>query len=243
MLPGEANEDYAEFVRNKIRERVHDPVVAEMLVPKDHTFGSKRVPCETGYYDAYNRDNVLLVDVRKAPIECITPNGVKTADAEYDLDIIIYATGYDAVTGALLAIDIYGEGGEKLKDKYVNGPRTYMGISSVGYPNLFTVNSASVGNFVRAAEPLIDWVAECITYVRDNGYTRIAPTAEAENTWVDHVNEDGEKILRTKAANWFVGANIPGKARALLTAPDTAPAMRAKRAEVAANGYEGFVLK
>ena len=243
MLPGEANEDYAEFVRNKIRERVHDPVVAEMLVPKDHTFGSKRVPCETGYYDAYNRDNVLLVDVRKAPIECITPNGVKTADAEYDLDIIIYATGYDAVTGALLAIDIYGEGGEKLKDKYVNGPRTYMGISSVGYPNLFTVNSASVGNFVRAAEPLIDWVAECISYVHDNGYTRIAPTTEAENAWVDHVNEDGEKILRTKAANWFVGANIPGKARALLTAPDTAPAMRAKRAEVAANGYEGFVLK
>ena len=243
MLPGEANEDYAEFVRNKIRERVHDPVVAEMLVPKDHTFGSKRVPCETEYYDAYNRDNVLLVDVRKAPIECITPSGVKTADAEYDLDIIIYATGYDAVTGALLAIDIYGEGGEKLKDKYVNGPRTYMGISSVGYPNLFTVNSASVGNFVRAAEPLIDWVSECISYVRNNGYTRIAPTAEAENAWVDHVNEDGENTLRTKAANWFVGANIPGKARALLTAPDTAPAMRAKRAEVAANGYEGFVLK
>jgi len=243
MLPGEANEDYAEFVRNKIRERVHDPVVAEMLVPKDHTFGSKRVPCETEYYDAYNRDNVLLVDVRKAPIECITPSGVKTADAEYDLDIIIYATGYDAVTGALLAIDIYGEGGEKLKDKYVNGPRTYMGISSVGYPNLFTVNSASVGNFVRAAEPLIDWVSECISYVRNNGYTRIAPTAEAENAWVDHVNEDGENTLRTKAANWFVGANIPGKARALLTAPDTAPVMRAKRAEVAANGYEGFVLK
>ena len=243
MLPGEANEDYAEFVRNKIRERVHDPEVAELLVPKDHTFGAKRVPCETNYFDAYNRDNVLLVDVRTNPIERITPNGVKTTTAEYDLDVIIYATGYDAVTGALLNIDIYGEDGILLKDKFVDGPRTYMGISSVGYPNLFTVNAASVGNFVRAAEPLMDWVAECITHIRDNGYSRISPTFEAEDAWVKHVNEDGENILRTKTTSWFVGANIPGKARALLTSPDTAPAMRAKRAEVAANGYEGFVLE
>jgi len=243
MLPGPANEDYAEFVRNKIRERVHDPVVAEMLVPKDHTFGAKRVPCETGYYDTYNRSNVSLIDVRKAPIEKITTNGVKTADAEYDLDVIIYATGYDAVTGALLNINIYGEDGILLKDKFVDGPRTYMGVSSVGYPNLFTVNAASVGNFPRAAEPLMDWVTDCMAYVRDNGYTRISPTLEAEDAWVKHVNEDGENILRTKTTSWFVGANIPGKARALLTAPDTAPVMRAKRLEVAANGYEGFELK
>ena len=243
MLPGPANEDYAEFVRTKIRERVHDPVVAEMLVPKDHTFGAKRVPCETGYYDTYNRSNVSLIDVRKAPIEKITTNGVKTADAEYDLDVIIYATGYDAVTGALLNINIYGEDGILLKDKFVDGPRTYMGVSSVGYPNLFTVNAASVGNFPRAAEPLMDWVTDCMAYVRDNGYTRISPTLEAEDAWVKHVNEDGENILRTKTTSWFVGANIPGKARALLTAPDTAPVMRAKRLEVAANGYEGFELK
>ena len=243
MLPGEANEDYAAFVRNKIRERVHDPVVAEMLVPNDHTFGAKRVPCETGYYDAYNRDNVSLIDVRKAPIECITPNGVKTADAEYELDVIIYATGYDAVTGALLNIDIYGEDGKTLREKFTEGPRTYMGISSVGYPNLFTVNAASVGNFVRAAEPLMDWVTDCMAYVRDNGYTSIAPTQEAEDAWVKHVNEDGEKILRTKHPAWFNGGNIPGKARALLTAPDTAPVMRAKRLDVAAKGYEGYTLK
>jgi len=242
-VPGEVNEEYAEFVRNKIRERIHDPVVAEMLVPKDHTFGSKRVPCETGYYDAYNRDNVLLVDVRKAPIERITPNGVKTTDAEYELDVIIYATGYDAITGALLNIDIRGEDGQVLKDKFADGPRTYMGIQSVGYPNLFTINAASVGNYVRAAEPLVDWTVECICYVRDNGFTRISPTLEAEDAWVRHVNEGGEKSLRTKTTSWFVGANIPGKARALLLAPDTAPAMRAKRAEVAANGYEGFVLQ
>ena len=243
MVPGEANDDYAEFVRNKIRERVHDPEVAELLVPKDHTFGAKRVPCETNYYDTFNRDNVLLVDVRNAPIERITPSGVQTTKQEYDLDVIIYATGYDAVTGALLNIDIYGEGGILLKDKFQQGPRTYMGISSAGYPNLFTVNAASVGNFVRAAEPLIDWVSECITYVRDSGFSCIEPTAEAEDSWVKHVNDEGEKILRTKAANWFVGANIPGKARALLTAPDSAPVMRAKRAEVASNGYDGFVLR
>ena len=243
MVPGEANEDYAEFVRNKIRERVHDPVLAEMLVPKDHMFGSKRLPCESGYYEVYNQDNVLLVDVREAPIERITPNGVKTRDAEYELDVIIFATGFDAVTGSLVKLNIQGEGGETLKDKFADGPRTYLGISSVGFPNLFTINAASVGNFVRAAEPLVDWVGEAMTYVRDNEFMRISATPEAEDAWVKHVNEDGAKILRTQANSWFVGANIPGKARALLTAPDTAPAMRAKRAQVAANGYEGFDLK
>ncbi|MDE2937466.1 MAG: NAD(P)/FAD-dependent oxidoreductase [Chloroflexota bacterium] len=243
MLPGEANEDYAEFVRNKIRERVHDPKVAEMLVPKDHMFGSKRLPCESGYYEVYNRDNVLLVDVRKAPIQRITPTGLQTADAEYELDVIIFATGYDAVTGSLNRIKVRGIGGQLLTDKYANGPRTYLGIQSSGFPNMFTINSASVGNFVRAAEPLVEWVTECIRYVRDNEYVRISPTLEAEDEWVNHVNEEGSKILRSQANSWYVGANIPGKARALLTSPDTAPIMRAKRTDVAANGYEGFLLE
>ena len=243
MVPGKANEDYAEFVRNKIRERVHDPVVAEMLVPKDHMFGSKRLPCESGYYEVYNQDNVLLVDVREAPIERITPNGIKTRDEEYELDVIIYATGFYAITGGLINLNITGQNGVRLKDKFADGPRTYMGITSAGFPNLFTVNAASVGNFVRAAESLIDWVGETMSYLRDNDFKRIAPTVEAEDAWVKHVNEDGANILRTQANSWFVGANIPGKARALLTSPDTAPAMRAKRAEVAANGYEGFILE
>ena len=244
MMPGDVNEDYAEFVRNKIRERVHDPVVAEMLVPKDHMFGSKRLPCESGYYEVYNQDNVLLVDVRSAPIKGITPTGLMLENGnEYELDVIIFATGYDAVTGSLNRIDIRGEGGKLLKDKFANGPRTYMGIQSAGFPNLFTVNAASVGNFVRAAEPLVDWVSECIRYVHDNEYATIAPTLEAEDEWVRHVNEDGANLLRSKANSWFVGANIPGKARALLTSPDTAPVMRAKRAEVAANGYQGFELR
>jgi cation diffusion facilitator CzcD-associated flavoprotein CzcO len=243
MVPGKANEDYAEFVRQKIRERVKDPLVAEKLVPKDHMFGSKRLPCESGYYEVYNQDNVLLVDVREAPIERITPTGVKTRDAEYALDVIIFATGYDAVTGALNQIDIRGEGGLTLKDKFAEGPRTYMGVQSAGFPNLFTINAASVGNFVRAAEPLVDWVSDCICYVREHQFTRISPTPEAEAAWTDHVAEAGAKILRTQADSWFVGANIPGKARFLLTSPDTAPVMRAKRAEVAAKGYGGFLLQ
>ncbi len=243
MMPGPANEDYAEFFRNKIRERVKDPVVAEMLTPKDHMFGSKRLPCESGYYEVYNQDNVLLVDVKKAPIQRITETGIQTADAHYEFDVIIYATGYDAVTGSLSRMHIQGQNGLTLKDKFAEGPRTFMGISSVGFPNMFTVNAASVGNFVRAAEPLVEWISECIAYVREHGYQRIQPTQQSENEWTQHMIEGGEKILRTQADNWFVGANIPGKARFLLTAPDTAPVMRAKRAEVAGSGYKGFSLE
>src|SRR2546428_7399047 len=243
MMPGEANEDYAEFVRQEIRQPGQDPVVAEKLVPTDHPFGSNRLPRESGDYEVYNRDKVLLVDVREAPIERITPTGIKTRDAEYALDVIIFATGDDAVTGSLTRIDIRGEGGQTLKDKFAEGPRTYMGIQSVGFPNLFTINAASVGNFVRAAEPLVDWVCDCIAYVRDHQCTRIAPTPEAEAAWTQHVAEAGAKILRTQADSWFVGANIPGKARFLLTSPDSAPVMRAKRAEVAAKGYAGVLLQ
>ena len=243
MMPGEANEDYAEFVRTKIRERVKDPVVAEKLVPKDHPFGSKRLPCESGYYEVYNRDNVLLVDVREAPIERITPRGIQTRDAEYELDVIIFATGYDAVTGSLTRIDIRGEGGQTLKDKFAAGPRTYMGIQSAGFPNLFTMPGAGAGNFTRGCEPLVEWVSDCIGYTRENEFTRISATPEAEEAWVQHVAEVGANLLRTKAASWFVGANIPGKARVLLGSPETAPVMRTKRAEVAANGYEGFLLQ
>jgi len=243
MMPGEANEDYAEFVRTKIRERVKDPVVAEKLVPKDHPFGSKRLPCESGYYEVYNRDNVLLVDVREAPIERLTPRGIQTRDAEYELDVIIFATGYDAVTGSLTRIDIHGEGGQTLKDKFAEGPRTYMGIQSAGFPNLFTMPGAGAGNFTRGCEPLVEWVSDCIGYMRENEFTRISATPEAEEAWVQHVAEVGANLLRTKAASWFVGANIPGKARVLLGSPETAPVMRTKRAEVAANGYEGFLLQ
>ena len=244
MVPGEANEEYGEFVRNKIRERVKDPVVAEMLVPKDHPFGSKRIPCETGYYEVYNRDNVLLVDLRQAPIKRITPKGVKTTDAEYELDVIIFATGYDAITGSLTRIDIRGEGGQTIKDKFAQGPRTYMGIQSAGFPNLFTINQAGgSGNYPRAAEWIVEWVSECLGYMRDNGFTRISAKPEAEEAWVEFVDKGTAGSLRTKANSWSIGANIPGKARVVLsTTPDSPPVYRDKCKDIAANGYEGFLL-
>ena len=243
MTNEEANETFAEFVRNKIRGRVNDPVVAELLAPKDHPFGSKRIPLESGYYEAYNRDNVLLVDVREAPIERITPTGLKTRDAEYELDVIIFATGYDAVTGAMTRIDIRGEGGQSVKDKWTEGPRTYLGIQSAGFPNLFIVNNSAFCNYPRCAEMLVEWVSECIGHMREKQFARIEATPQAEEAWTQHAAELVEGSLLTKGNSWFVGANIPGKSRTFLLYADTAPNYRAKCAEVAASGYEGFLLQ
>jgi cation diffusion facilitator CzcD-associated flavoprotein CzcO len=243
MTDRAANEDFAEFVRNKIRARVKDPVVAEKLVPKDHPFGSKRIPLETEYYEAYNRDNVLLVDVRETPIERITPKGLKTSDREFEFDAIIYATGFDAVTGALTRIDIRGEGGQTLKDKFASGPRTYLGLQSAGFPNLFIAMNSAFCNYTICAETVVDWIADCIRHIRQNNYSRIAPSTAAEEGWVKHVNEVGSQTLLSGTKSWFVGDNIPGKAHAILLYANTAPAFRAKCAEVAAKGYEGFELQ
>ncbi len=245
LLPGEANEAYGEFVRGKIREQVKDPAVAEKLTPRNHPFGSKRIPCETGYYEAYNRDNVLLVDLLETPIERITPRGVKTGDAEYELDVIIFATGYDGITGSLTRIDIRGEGGQTIRDKFALGPRTYLGIQSAGFPNLFTMNQASVlATYTKGAEWTVEWVSECLDFMRENGFTRISPTPEAEEEWVEYVAKGTAGSLRTKSNSWTIGANIPGKARVVLAAsPDPAPIFRDQCKEVAAQGYEGFLLE
>jgi cation diffusion facilitator CzcD-associated flavoprotein CzcO len=243
MTDRTANEDFAEFVRNKIRARVNDPVVAEKLVPKDHPFGSKRIPLETKYYEAYNRDNVLLVDVRETPIERITPKGIKTSDKEYEFDVIIYATGFDAITGALTRIDIRGEGGQTLKDKWANGPRTYLGLQTAGFPNLFIATNTAFCNYTVCAETIVEWITDCVRYIREKDYSRIAPTSQAEDAWVAHVNEAGSHTLLSGAKSWFVGDNIPGKAHAILLYANTAPACRAKCAEVAAKDYEGFLLQ
>jgi cation diffusion facilitator CzcD-associated flavoprotein CzcO len=243
MTDREANEDFAEFVRNKIRARVKDPVVAEKLCPKDHPFGSKRIPLETEYYEAYNRDNVLLVDIRETPIERITPKGLKTSDREYEFDVIIYATGFDAVTGALTRLDIRGEGGQALKDKWADGPRTYLGIQIADFPNFFIAMNTAFCNYTVCAESVVDWITDCIRYVREKDYARIAPTPQAEEAWVEHAAELASQTLLSDAKSWFVGANIPGKKRALLLYANSAPAYRQKCAEVAAKGYEGFVLQ
>ena len=238
-----ANEIFAEFVRNKIRERVKDPVVAEKLVPKDHPFGSKRIPLETQYYEAYNRDNVLLVDLKETPIECITPTGIKTSDKEYEFDVIIFATGFDAITGALTRMDIRGEGGQSLKEKWANGPRTYLGLQSAGFPNFFLAINNAFCNFPRCAETIVEWISDCIGYMREREYARIEPTPEAEDAWVKHANELVEGSMLVEANSWFVGANIPGKARAILLYANPAPKFRSKVRDVAAQGYDGFVLR
>jgi cation diffusion facilitator CzcD-associated flavoprotein CzcO len=238
-----ANEDFAEFVRNKIRARVKDPKVAKKLVPKDHPFGSKRVPLETEYYEAYNRDNVLLVDIRETPIERITPKGIKTSDKEYEFDVIIYATGFDAITGPLTRIDIRGEGGQTLKDKWANGPRTVLGLQTAGFPNFFIATNTAFCNYTICAEKIVEWITDCIGYVRKKNHSRIAPTPQAEEAWVAHVNEAGSHTFLTSTKSWFVGDNIPGKAHAVLLYANTAPAYRAKLAETAAKGYEGFELR
>ena len=237
-----ANEEYAEFVRDKIRQRVKDPAIAEKLLPRDHPFGAKRIPLETGYYEVYNQDNVLLVDVRSDPIECITPAGVKTGAAEYPLDVIIYATGFDAITGELTRMDIRGIGGVPLKQKWADGPSTYLTLQTAGFPNLFIVNGAVFCNFTRCAEVVAEWVSNCIGYMRDNGFERIAASPPAEEAWMEHANSLTENMLFTKTDSWFMGSNIAGKKRTFLFYAGGAPAFRDKCAEVAAKGYEGFVL-
>ena len=242
----DANATFTEFVQNKIRERVKDPEVAEKLVPKDHPFGTKRVPLESGYYEAYNQDNVLLVDLHETPIERITPRGIKTSAAEYVFDTIIYATGFDAVTGAFNRIDIRGGNGQTLKDKWAEGPRTYLGLQSAGFPNLFTLvgphNGATFCNIPRCIEQNVEWVTDCLRHMGENNYTRIVATTEAEDDWTDHVNEVAADTLLLHTDSWFVGANIPGKKRTFLMYAGGSPAYREKCGDVAAKGYEGFTL-
>jgi cation diffusion facilitator CzcD-associated flavoprotein CzcO len=243
MTNPEANEEYAEFIRNKIRQRVKDPAIAEKLAPKDHPFGSKRIPLESGYYEAFNRENVTLVDIRESPIERITPSGLKTRDAEYPLDVIIFATGFDAITGSLTRMDIRGEAGEPLKDKWASGPRTLLGVQTAGFPNFFIANAATFCNVPRCIETVVDWVSDCISYVQAKGFASIDPAPQAEQAWTAHVNELAAGTILTKANSWFMGANIPGKARAVLLYPNSAPAYRQKLEEAASRGYEGFVLE
>jgi cation diffusion facilitator CzcD-associated flavoprotein CzcO len=243
----EANETFAEFVRNKIRERVKDPKVAEKLVPKDHPFGTKRVPLESGYYEVYNQDNVVLVDLHETPIERITPKGVKTSVAEYEFDMIIFATGFDAVTGAFTRIDIRGVGGQALKDKWADGPHTYLGLQSVGFPNLFTLvgphNGATFCNIPRCIEQNVEWVTECMRYMREHAYQRIEATPAAEDAWTEHVAETAARTLLPMTDSWFMGANTPGKKRTFLLYAGGSPAYRQKCEEVAAKDYEGFTLQ
>ena len=243
MTNREANETFAEFVRNKIRARVKDPVVAEKLAPKDHPFGSKRIPLESGYYEVYNQDNVVLVDLKETPIERVTPKGIKTSQAEYEFDMIIYATGFDAVTGELARMDIRGEHGQQLKDKWADGPRTYLGLQTAGFPNFFIANGAVFCNFPRCAEVVAEWVSDCIGYMQKKNFKRIEATPQAEAEWTEHDGSLTVGLLFTEGNSWFMGTNIPGKKQQYLLYAGGAPKYRLKCEEVAAKGYPGFRLQ
>ena len=247
MSDPRANETIAEFVRRKIRQRVNDPVVAERLTPRDHCFGTKRVPLESGYYEAYNRPNVELVDLKTTPIEQITATGIKTVERQYPCDIIIFATGFDAVTGALTRMDIRGENGIALKDKWADGPRTYLGLQIGGFPNLFTVvgahNAANFCNVPRCGEQNVEWVSDCIRYMGEHKLTRIAATVDAEEAWRAHCEDVVSHTLFGATDSWFMGANIPGKKRMFLGYGGGLPRYREKCAAVAAAGYQGFIVE
>jgi cyclohexanone monooxygenase len=225
---------------------VKDPVVAETLAPKDYPYGTKRPPIDTDYFETFNRDNVTLVDLRQSPISEITPTGLSTTEADYDLDVIVFATGFDAMTGSLLKIDIRGLDGQVLKKKWEAGPVTYLGLQVAGFPNLFIITgpgSPSVlTNMPVSIEQHVEWIADCISYLRAQGMTRVEATDKAEEEWVDHVREMAEGTLFNRANSWYLGANIPGKKRVFMPYVGGVAPYRQRCDEVAANGYEGFAL-
>ena len=241
-----ANDTASEFVRNKIRSIVRDPAVAELLAPKDHPIGTKRLCLDTNYYETYNRDNVTLVDVRSSPIQEITPAGVKTEDAEYELDTIVFATGFDAMTGALREIDIRVGNGPTLAEKWAGGPLTYLGLMVSGFPNMFTITgpgSPSVKTqMIVAIEQHMDWIGDCLATMRARGMHRIEPRPEAERDWVQHVNDVADGTLYPLANSWYMGVNIPGKPKVFMPYVGGFAGYKNKCDAVAANDYEGFVM-
>ena len=240
-----SNEIVAEFVRSKIRKTVKDPATAALLAPTN-TIGCKRLCADTDYYETYNRPNVTLLDVNKTPIVKIVERGVETTEAIYNFDVIIYAIGFDAMTGALLSIDIAGRSGLSLKDKWSEGPKAYLGLTIEGFPNMFTITgpgSPSVlSNMMTSIEQHVDWISRCIDYMEKSGKNEIEALPDFENDWIDHVEETASETLRYSCNSWYVGANIPGKRRIFMPYSGGLDRYTKKCNEVAARGYEGFQL-
>lgn len=247
LIDERANETAAEFVRSKIREVVDDPEKAEILSPEGYAFGTKRPCLDTGYYDTFNRDDVDLVDLRATPLVEITEKGVRTSEREFQFDSIVFATGFDAMTGALLDLDITGRAGFSLLEKWAEGPSTYLGLSTAGFPNLFIITgpgSPSVlSNMIVSIEQHVEWIADLLSYMSDQEFSLVEPTESAEKQWSDHVQECGEATLFTKTDSWYMGANVPGKPRVFMPYVGGVGPYRQKCDEVAANGYEGFALQ
>ncbi len=242
-----ANDTAAEFIRSKIREAVDDPATAEKLLPRDHPFGSKRTLIDTNYYETYNRENVELVDIRHSPIEAITANGIRTQDDEYELDIIVFATGFDGMTGAFNRMDIRGRGGLGLKEKWSEGPKAYLGLSPAGFPNMFMITgpgSPSVlSNMPPTIEQHVEYISDFLGYMAERDLEIAEADTEAEAQWVDHVNETASRTLYVLADSWYLGANIPGKPRVFMPYAGGLDVYRKTCDELAAAGYEGYRLQ
>jgi len=243
----EANALASAFIARKIRERVKDPKIADKLIPKDHGFGTRRVPMETKYYEVYNQPNVKLVDINETPIERITPDGIKTSDAEHKFDIIIYATGFDAITGSFDRIDIRGVDELKLKEKWKGGPQTFLGILVEGFPNMFMLVGphTALGNIPRSIEYNVDWVSGLIRYMGDRELTRANVRPEAVVAWTDYVKDMGKGLLSNEVDSWMTGinSNVEGKqTRIIARYSGSAPAYRKWCDEVAARGYRDIAL-
>jgi cyclohexanone monooxygenase len=242
----EANAIVAEFVREKIRATVKNPEVADLLCPSTHPLGTKRLCLDTEYYETYNRDNVTLVDLRATPIEQITEHGLRTSAAEYPLDVLIFATGFDAMTGALNSIDIRGRDGLALKQAWADGPQTYLGLASAGFPNMFLITgpqSPSVfSNMVVSIEQHVEWIADCMAYLREHHVACIEASPQAQAGWVAHVAEVANGTLMPQTDSWYVGANVPGKPRVFMAYLGGLGPYRQRCDQVAAQGYAGFEL-
>ncbi len=249
LMDQKANDALTQFVIKKIRARVKDQKLADKLIPTNHGYGTRRVPLESGYFEVYNQPNVKLVDLRETPIERITEKGLKTSDADYEFDMIIYATGFDAITGAFDRIDFRGRNGEKLRDKWADGPHTYLGLNVAGFPNMLTLvgphNAATFCNLPRCIEQNVEFVSDLLEHMRDKGLTRIEATPDAEQTWTTHVHDTASRLLLTKVDSWMTGVNknVAGRQkRTFMAYAGGAPKYRQKCEEIVANGYEGFAL-
>ncbi|MFE1775672.1 flavin-containing monooxygenase [Streptomyces sp. NPDC059008] len=241
-----ANETVAEFVRSKIRSTVTDPATAELLSPRTYPFATKRPCLDTGYYATYNLPHVKLVDLRTTPIETITRRGIRTSDGEHILDAIVFATGFDALTGSQLAFDIVGKNGVTLREKWVDGPRSHLGLVSAGFPNLFTVlgplSPSVLTNIPVSLEQQVEWITDCIAYLRGHGFTEIDATPAAEADWCAHVAELAARTLYPAVASWYTGANIAGKPRGFLAYTGGLDRYREKCDAETRNGYTSFTL-
>ncbi|NMM83238.1 cyclohexanone monooxygenase [Rhodococcus sp. SRB_17] len=242
----EANDTARRFAEDKIRSVIDDPAVAEVLIPKDHPIGTKRIVTDTNYYETYNRDNVTLVDLKSDPIEAIDEAGIKTMSEHYELDDIVFATGFDAMTGALERISVTGRGGVTLKEAWEAGPRTYLGLGVPGFPNLFIMTGPGspgvLANVILAGEQHADWISDFITYLDDHGLRTVEATTSATDAWVEECSERASRTLFPSANSWYLGANIPGKPRVFMPFIGGFGTYRQICEDVSASGYKGFEM-